>query len=196
METQHNLEGIAEALLFAYGEPMTLERLAALLSVSTPEAEKVVMSLGESLEADEKRGLAILRSGASVQLVTNPRAADAISELLRGEMSQDLGAAALETLALVAYFGPVQRSVIDHVRGVSSALSLRTLMVRGMIERVREGKGEHQYQVTPDLLREMGITERADLPDFDELSQLLTRSLAARDKVAEARPETELEPES
>lgn len=191
-----NLEGIAEALLFAYGESMTYERLAALLGVSSGEAEKVAKQLAASLEANESRGLALLYHGASVQLVTHPRHAETVSELLRGEMSQDLGPAALETLALVAYFGPVQRSVIDHVRGVSSALSLRTLMVRGMVERIREGKGEHQYQVTADLLRDMGVTDRADLPDFDELSQLLARSLSARDQAAEVRPSNELEQES
>jgi segregation and condensation protein B len=124
--------------------------------------------------------------------VTHPRHGRIVAELLRGEMSQDLGPASLETLALVAYFGPVTRSVIDHVRGVSSAVSLRTLLVRGMIERSREGRGEHTYRVTPELLREMGITSREDLPDFEDLSQLLARSLAAREaSTSESQPSAE-----
>ena len=196
MEERPELQGVVEALLFAHGEPMTLERLAALMSVGLPEADEAVAALGARLDESPARGLALLRAGASVQLVTHPRHADAVAALLRGEMSQDLGAAAVETLALVAYFGPVARSVIDHVRGVSSAVSLRTLMVRGMVERVKgEGKGEHRYQATPDMLREMGITAREDLPDFGELSQLLTRSLAARDAASSDKKEA-LEPES
>lgn len=181
MDAPHNLKGTVEALLFAYGEPMALERLAALTGADFKDVEAAVLELEAELEQDASRGLAVLRHGASAQLVTHPRHAKAVAELLRGEMSQDLGPAAVETLALIAYFGPVPRSVIDHVRGVSSALSLRTLLVRGLIERIREGKGEHQYQVTPELLREMGITSREDLPDFEELGSLLTRSLAARE---------------
>ncbi len=181
MGAQRDLIGAVEALLFAYGEPMPLERLAALTGASFGEVEAAVDELGAGLESDAARGLALLRHGASAQLVTHPRHEAAVAELLRGEMSQDLGPAAVETLALVAYFGPVPRSVIDHVRGVSSALSLRTLMVRGLVERTRQGKGEHQYQVTPELLREMGITAREDLPDFEELGALLARSLAARE---------------
>lgn len=192
MDQQRNLQGPVEALLFAYGEPMTIERLAALCGIGVPEAEDAVTALSRQLDEDPSRGIAVLRHGASVQLVTHPRHAAAVAELLRGEMSQDLGPAALETLALIAYFGPVARSVIDHVRGVSSALSLRTLLVRGLIERTREGKGEHQYSASPEMLREMGITAREDLPDFDELGSLLARSLAARDAApAEPAPANE-----
>lgn len=188
MEAQHNLQGSIEALLFAYGEPMALERLVALTGAKFADVEAAVNAIANDLDEDPSRGLAVLRHGASAQLVTHPRHAKAVAELLRGEMSQDLGPAAVETLALVAYFGPVARSVIDHVRGVSSALSLRTLLVRGMIERIREGKGEHKYQVTPELIREMGLTEREDLPDFEDLSALLTRSLAARETAPVEKP--------
>lgn len=192
MDQQPNLKGSIEALLFAYGEPMALERLAALTGAKFTAVESAVKSLADDLDGDPSRGLAMLRHGHSAQLVTHSRHAKVVAELLRGEMSQDLGPAAVETLGLVAYFGPVARSVIDHVRGVSSALSLRTLMVRGMIERTREGRGEHKYQVTPELLREMGITAREDLPDFDELGGLLARSLAARDTApADAAPPDE-----
>lgn len=188
-EARTDLKGTVEAVLFAHGEPLGIERLAAIASTDVPAIERAVAELDADLQRDPSRGLAVLRHGASVQLTTHPRHADAISELLRGELSQDLGAAALETLALVAYFGPITRAMVDHVRGVSSALSLRTLLVRGLIERVREGKGEHQYQATPEMLRDMGITDRAALPDFDELSQLLTRSLASREEAKAPEPE-------
>lgn len=189
MDLPRDLPGRAEALLFAHGEALSLERLAALLGVSVPEAGDAADALARKLDEDAAGGLAILRHGSSVQLVTHPRHGEDVAALLRGELSQDLGPAALETLALIAYFGPVPRSVIDHVRGVSSALSLRALLVRGLIERVREGKGEHQYQATPELLREMGITAREDLPDFEELGGLLQRSLASRDAAPAPEPE-------
>lgn len=185
MAAPRNLQGAIEAILFAHGEPLVSDRLAALTGASVGEVEAALAALESSLDADESRGLALLRHGASAQLVTHPRFADQIAELLRGELSQDLGPASLETLALVAYFGPISRAKIDHVRGVSSAVSLRTLMVRGMVERTREGKGEHRYQVTAEFLRDMGITDREALPDFDELGALLTRSLAARDASGE-----------
>lgn len=187
-----DLVGSVEAVLFAHGEPLSVERLAAICGSDGAAADEAVNALSAALEEDPARGLALLRHGASVQLVTHPRHGEAVARLLRGELSQDLGLATQETLALVAYFGPVTRAVIDHVRGVSSAVSLRTLMVRGLIERTREGKGEHAYQATPELLREMGITRREALPDFDELSGLLARSLAARDAASsESQPEEE-----
>ncbi len=187
MGSAAKLTGALEAVLFAHGEPMSVERLAVLCGASVPEVESALTEIGASLESDESRGLALLRHGASAQLVTHPRFADQIAELLRGELSQDLGPASMETLALVAYFGPISRAKVDHVRGVSSAVSLRTLLVRGMIERTREGKGEHMYQVTPEFMREMGITDRESLPDFGELSALLERSLNARDTSEEEK---------
>lgn len=180
MEEQRRRAAELEALLFTHGEPLGTERIAALLEVSQGEAREVVEALAADLES-RGGGLALLRAGESVQLVTHPRTAARVAELLREEMSQDLGAAAVETLALVAYFGPVARSVVDHVRGVSSAVSLRTLMVRGLIERTRTGRGEHLYELTPALVRELGLTDRRELPDFAELSQLLERALASRE---------------
>jgi len=184
MEEREKLTGTLEAVLFAHGEPLGVDRLAEIAGVSPSEAEAGISSLQESLDADPSRGLALLRHDGSAQLVTHPRHAAALAELLRAELSQDLGPASLETLALVAYFGPVTRATIDHVRGVSSAMSLRTLLVRGLIERVREGKGEHSYRLTPEMLRDLGIVEAEALPDFAELSQLLARSLASRQEPA------------
>mgnify|MGYP000212226346 CR=1 FL=1 len=178
MEDMHKKIGSLEAVLFAHGEGLPRHRVAELLQITEKELEPVIEQYAEMLDTNEERGLALLMHKNNVQLVTHPRHESVIQELLRDAMSQDLGPAALETLALIAYFGPITRSRIDYVRGVNSAFSLRTLLVRGLIERSKQrGTIEYVYTTSSDLLKDLGITNREDLPDFEELSSVLEKAI-------------------
>jgi segregation and condensation protein B len=184
METSHSNSGAIEAVLFAHGEALPLERIAALLECTLEEVSSGLQELTKRYE-ESGSGLALIQHEGSAQLVTSPHYRSEIAALLTAELSQELGPAAQETLALIAYFGPLTRTTIDHVRGVSSALSLRTLLVRGLIERTKEGKGEAVYQVTAEYLKDMGIVSPEALPDYEQLRGLLERSLEARERSAE-----------
>lgn len=99
---------------------------------------------------------------------THPDQSALIEKFQKEELSRDLGRAGLETLAVIAYRGPISRREIDQIRGVNSGFILRTLLIRGLIERVESASGERSftYQPTLKLLQYLGVTQREDLPEF------------------------------
>ena len=119
-------ESAAEAILFALGEPVEETRLAQAMGCPREAAARACQSLAQGYEA-EQAGVRLVRLEESWQLVSAPQWGETIRGLLSRRKPDKLSPAALETLAVVAYFQPVTRVVIDQVRGVDSAHSLALL---------------------------------------------------------------------
>lgn len=163
---------LLEALLFAAGEPIPKKRLASLIGVSKDMLEKAV----EALKADlAPRGLSLVETDEDVELRTAPEAAEFVKKLREAELSRDLGKASLETLAIVLYKGSATRSEIDWVRGVNSSAALRSLMLRGLIERTEDSEDRRRarYKTTVDALAHLGISDRTALPRYEEFAEAL-----------------------
>lgn len=128
-----DLGAAIEALLFVADGPVAVERLAAALDATPAMVESALGALAASLSA---RGLRLQRRGQEVQLVTAPAAARAVERFLGLEDSGRLSAAALETLAIVAYRQPITRAAIEQLRGVSCEHVLRSLLARGLVDEV------------------------------------------------------------
>ena len=79
-------------------------------------------------------------------------------------------------LTLVAYLGTPTREEISYIRGVQSAQSIRTLTVRGLIN--REGE---KCVLTDDALKQLGVTKSENLPDYETIHTSLTEKLSARE---------------
>lgn len=159
------LEKQIEAILFWKGEPLTLAELSRSLGVSSVEIKQALRLLEEKLAG---RGIALIRTDNEVALATAPEASALLKRLRQEELSADLGKASLETLAIVLYRAPVSRREIEYIRGVNSTSILRSLLIRGLIERVfaeREERAFH-YQPTIALQALLGIHERSELPEF------------------------------
>jgi segregation and condensation protein B len=157
-----------EALLFASGEPVEKTRLAELLEVSEEQFSVVLKALDTALA---ERGLALIETDTEVELRTTAEAAPIVKKLRESEFARDLGKGSLETLAVIAYHEGASRSEIDWVRGVNSSASLRTLLLRGLIEG-REDEGDKRrirYTLTTEALAHLGITHPDDLPRAEEL---------------------------
>jgi segregation and condensation protein B len=107
-----------------------------------------------------------------VELVTAPELDALIESLRRDEMKRDIGKAGAETLAIILYKGPITRAEIDRIRGVNSAFIVRNLLVRGLIAREQAGKG-NVFSVTPTLLAHLGITSKAELPEYAKILDTL-----------------------
>lgn len=184
-----------EAALFAYGEPMPRKALTDLLQLSPDAVDALISEYKAALEGDMRRGLTILDQGHRVQLVTKPEISGIISALFKAEVAEELTPAALETLSLITYFGPLSRAKLEYVRGVNSAFTLRNLLIRGLVERTPEpGRANsYQYRASADLLRHLGVRAPEDLPDFEKLRELLTRAEApaAAGETSEAVPQSE-----
>jgi segregation and condensation protein B len=159
-----------EAVLFAAGESLSKKNLRTLLGGVT-NAE-LIFALRELEGALEGRGLALIETDEEVELRTASEAADIVKKLRESELSRDLGKASLETLAVIAYKAGSTRTEIDWVRGVNSGASMRTLLLRGLIEGVEDpsDKRRIRYSLTPDALAHLGISRAGDLPRYGELS--------------------------
>ena len=158
-----------EALLFASGEAVEKKHLAATLGMKESELAVALKTLESSLNG---RGLAIIDTGTEVELRTAPEAADIVKKFRDSELARDLGKASMETLAVVAYKSGATRGEIDWVRGVNSSTSLRTLLMRGLIEGREDERDKRRirYSITTEALAHLGLERIEDLPRFSELS--------------------------
>lgn len=154
-----------EALLFFKGEPVTAGFLAKTLGVSEDDARQGLSELEQALSG---RGIVLMQNGDEYTLASSPEMGGTIEELLKEELSKELGKAGLETLATVLYRGPIARSEINYLRGVNSNYILRALLVRGLIEKVDQGGRSTAYQPTFELLSYMGVSKVSDLPGYEE----------------------------
>jgi segregation and condensation protein B len=156
-----------EAVLFAAGEPMTPDEIAAHVG----EGVGVEVALG-ALAADYAgRGVNLVERGGRWHFQT----AGDLAHLLRREREEPrrLSRAAIETLAIVAYHEPVSRAEIEAIRGVQiSKGTLDVLMEAGWVRPAgrREVPGRPlTYATTPAFLSHFGLETRRDLPGIDDL---------------------------
>lgn len=163
-----------EALLFFYGEPLTVQKTAGLLGFTCEECETALAGLEKQLSEDASRGLALLRRGDEIRLATKPIFQDIGEKILKEEIRENLTPAALETLALVAYLGPIPRSTVDFIRGVNSSFILRNLAMRGLVDRDEQGN-HYVYKTSFKFLEHMGLAKPEDLPEYAHFHEILAR---------------------
>lgn len=169
-----NISGAIEALLFIYGEPLGFGKMAEILGISENQVKEELDSLDQLLK-DGQRGLKLIFQGSKVQLATKPDFSAAVEKIIKDEYEESLTPAALETLSLVGYLGPISRSQIDYYRGVNSSYTLRNLMMRGLVEKDSESKNSYPalYRVTFDFMKHLGISKVEELPDYHRFQSVL-----------------------
>lgn len=157
------------ALLFASGKPLEKKQARALLDLTEGEFAAVIEAADKMLEGS---GLGLIETESELELRTSPDASPLVKKLRESELSRDLGKASLETLAVIAYQDSATRGEIDWVRGVNSTASIRTLLLRGLIEGREDAadKRRLRYSLTTEALAHLGIGRREDLPRASELS--------------------------
>ena len=165
-----------EAILMVAVDPVEPNLLAQLLEMPTRRVEAVCDGLADRYEA-EGRGFALVRVAGGYRFQSHPAQASWVERfVLEGQHSR-LTAAALETLAIVAYKQPISRAQVSAIRGVDVDTVIRTLAQRGYIEEVSRDPGPGNalmFGTTREFLVRMGIDRLADLPSLDVLrGQLL-----------------------
>lgn len=182
------LTGAIEAVLFVYGEPLEIKRIAKIIRVDEKEIKTALDELTKKLE-DDNRGLTLIfqesgPAGEKVQLATKKEFTPLLENFIKEEFKENLTPASLETLSLIAYLGPVSRSEIDYYRGVNSSFILRSLLLRSLIDRFPDPqKGNvFLYQPSFDLLKYLGLSKIEELPEYERFKtmtndqQLTTRN--------------------
>ncbi len=165
-----------EALLFVHGEPLAFAKIAKLLGTDDSGARGLVAEYEKRLIGAD-RGLGIVSSDDRVQLTTKPVFSRILESFVKAELSEDLSPASLETLAIVGYFGPISRARIDYQRGVNSQFILRSLLLRGLVERSPDPHRPNAYLYSPsfETLKYLGVQKQSDLPDHAKFRSLLER---------------------
>jgi len=179
----NNLEKKIEAILFYKAEPLSIKELARLTDVSYDEINEAVESLTKSLLDS---GLTIIKNENEIMIGTSPDVSDIIKKIARDELDRDLGKAGLETLAIIAYRGPVTRADIDYIRGVNSSYILRNLLIRGIIKREQNPNNTRSflYSSTTEFLTYLGLTKKDDLPEFKEIKKEMENNIPKQEEIS------------
>jgi segregation and condensation protein B len=159
-----------EAVLMVAEAPVETGMLAQLLELPPVRVEEICESLAESYRAEE-RGFMLVRVAGGYRFQSHPDLAPYIERFVLEGQSSRLSAAALETLAIVAYKQPISRAQVASIRGVSSDGVLRTLCQRGYISEVGRDPGPGLavlYGTTPLLLERLGLDKVEDLPPLGD----------------------------
>jgi segregation and condensation protein B len=175
---------VLEAILFASGEAIEKKQLAKFLEITDQELTVALEVLTDSLKG---HGIALIETKDAVELRTAPEANPVLKKLRESELSRDLGKASLETLAVIAYQNGATRAQVDWVRGVNSTASLRTLLLRGLIEAKEDeaDKRRLQYSITTEALSHLGLTSTDQLPRAQEL-RAIAKTTAMEEKDIES----------
>ena len=195
---KEQLKRAIEAILFASGDPVSIQRIALVLDSDPDAVLSAGMELAEEYERGE-RGIRLVRLNDSLQLHSAPEYALEITRALEQRRAPKLSQASLEVLAIVAYFQPVTRAYIEQMRGLDSSYTVGVLTDRGMIEPCGhlEAVGRPTlYRTTELFLRTMGVTSLEDLPPLPEVSGSeavleLQRKVEALKAAEEAKAELE-----
>lgn len=170
------LESKIEGLLFYKGEDVEVKKLAELLKVTEQEIEDGLNKLELSLSS---RGLVLVRKDNSVVLGITGELSPLIESIRKEEVTKELSKASLDTLSIILYKNGVSRSEIDYIRGVNSSFIIRNLLVRGLIEKITDGKDSRRmlYRPTFETLSFMGVTSVNQLPNYDEVKKQLEEAI-------------------
>jgi len=155
-----------EAVLFATGEPIEIERLAQGLQEDETAIENALHTLREKYE-DTRSGLCLLKLDNKFQLCTKKQYADSIRAVIEVKKNAPLSQAAFEVLAIIAYNQPVTKAFVEQVRGVDCSGVIANLCQKSLIE--EKGRLELPgrpliYGTTPDFLRCFSLSSLNDLP--------------------------------
>lgn len=168
------LKSIIESFLFASEDPLTIDKIkSALESADTSSIKAAIKALQEEYET-RNSSICIVEVAGGYQLRTRPEYADWVRKIIQPS-AQRLSAAALETLAIIAYKQPILRSDIEHIRGVDSGSIIRMLLDRKLIK--IQGRKEIPgrpliYGTTRQFLEIFGLRDIKDLPAPKDIADL------------------------
>ena len=162
--------GMMEAILFACGDPIDIDKLAQALNTE----EENVLELSRTLQAKynkEESGIHLLQLDHTLQFAVNPVFLAPVRTALDLRSSAPLSQAAMEVLAVIAYNQPVTKAFVEQVRGVDCSGVIGSLVQKALIEergRLALPGKPILYGTTENFLRCMGIRSLLELPPLPQ----------------------------
>ena len=178
-----------EALLVVASAPLSEAELAEAAGDEVERVEAALRLVAERY-AEGRSGIVLEKVSGGWALRASREAAEACARLFERPAQRNLSQAALETLAIVAYLGPISRPEIARIRGVNVDGVVAGLVERGLVaEGGRENEfGAIRYRTTPLFERVFGLESLAALPRVDDLGADVTEIRERLEAVAEKRP--------
>jgi segregation and condensation protein B len=178
-----------EALLVVASAPISLEELAAAADDGVERVETAVGLLQERYR-EGRSGIVLEHVAGGYAFRAARESAEACARLFERPIERGLSAAALETLAIVAYLGPCSRPDIARIRGVAADSVVAGLAERGLIAEAGrdDAGGAVRYRTTPLFERVFGLESLSQLPRLDDLAADADELRARLAAVAEQRP--------
>ncbi len=169
MEINEQL-AVAEAVIFASGEPVEIVKIAEILETSPENAVKLVRILNERYD-EYKSGIRIISVNGRFQMTTRAEYAIYVRKALNFKKNTPLSQASMEVLTIIAYNQPVSRGFIENIRGTDSSSAVNSLCEKELIEEAGRldvpGK-PIVYRTTDKFLRCFGLGSLEDLPPLPE----------------------------
>lgn len=162
---------VLEAIMFANGDEVYYDQFAKIIGYTTKEAKKIVDAYAKMYDSGSMpRGIRLVKYDKCCQLTTDPDLGEYVTQMIGIRGEPQLSAAAMETLAIVAYNQPVTRAYIEQVRRVDSTRPITVLLDRELIE--EKGRLEvigrpRLFGTTQNFLKTFGITSLDALPSLD-----------------------------
>ena len=157
---------IVECLLLVAGEPVLITELARVLEQDEAAVKSLLYEM-ETTYRDEGRGICLMTTDDTVQLVSNREYINYVEALLQPEQKKSVSQSILETLAVVAYKQPCTRAEIEAVRGVRCEYAVSQLQKLGLIAAVgrKDVIGKPMlYATTDTFLHKFGLHNLSELP--------------------------------
>lgn len=161
---------VTEAVLFASGDPIAVDRLTQITGLSAADQLAALDALERKLRQDPAAGLCLRRADQRVCLATRPDLQPALERLFEPRQTAKLSNAAYEALAVIAYNQPVTRAQIESVRGVNSDNVIGRLLERGLIEvsgHLDAPGRPAQFVTTERFLLDMGLSGLDELQPME-----------------------------
>ena len=170
VEAEADIRRAIEAILMVAIDPVSPSVLAQLFEVPVDEIEQICDSMVDHY-GQEQSGFMLVHIGGGYRFQSNPEQAQWVERFVLEGQSRKFTAAAMETLAIVAYKQPISRAQISAIRGVDVEGVMRNLQQRGLIDEVSRDVGPGNavlYGTTQEFLERMGINSTTDLPPLGE----------------------------
>lgn len=169
---QNDTQRALMAILFAAGEPVDAQRLAASLEKPEAEIHAELQTLMDDL-AYHRSGIRILHLENAYQMVSSGEMAPYVTKALETRKPPKLSASQLEALTIIAYYQPATKAYVEQLRGVDSSYSISALLTKKLIEecgRLNVPGRPILYRTTPDFLRTFGLSSLEELPEIEKIN--------------------------
>ncbi len=173
--TKEKIKSALESILFVWGDPLEAKVAAELFNMSVSDVLHILREMAQEYE-ERDSGLRIREMDRSFQLCTAAENDDYIQLLCTPARKKRLSQPALETLAIIAYKQPVTKAQIDSIRGIKSDRVLEGLMAKNLIAELGRSTAigrPYLYGTTKEFLRLFGFETLADLPEIENIDDLV-----------------------